>query len=450
MRLLAPSPPRSGWLPRVRPTAVRSRRSWPTRRSARSSPTWPRSWVDPSDRWEPRRARTCARCRPPTVPGAGAAFRRFSQWLARAHDVYVDEDSIARLRALDRQHSLLFLFSHRSYLDGALVPEVVASGRMSTPFTFGGANLNFFPMGGIASRSGVIFIKRSTSDIPVYRQALRSYIAQLLKNKANLAWSIEGGRTRTGKLRPPAFGIMRYVADAVERGRRGRRPDRARLDRLRPAARGLDDDLGGQGREEAARGPALALQVRARAEQPPRSGLRRLRRADLAGRADGRAAGGRVRGAVRHRADRPRVVPPHQPGHPGDGDRHRQHGHPRRGPGAVAGAGAGDGRADRGLPRASAAGGSPARSTSRSARRCGARCRSSSARGCSCPTTAAPRPCGGSRPTSTWSRRSTATPRSTSSSTARSASWRCWPPPRATRATSAPLPRPRRCGCASC
>jgi glycerol-3-phosphate O-acyltransferase len=147
--------------------------------------------------------------------GTGAAFRRFSQWLARAHDVYVDEDSIARLRALDRQHSLLFLFSHRSYLDGALVPEVVASGRMSMPFTFGGANLNFFPMGSIASRSGVIFIKRSTSDIPVYRQALRTYIAQLLKNRANLAWSIEGGRTRTGKLRPPAFGIMRYVADAV-------------------------------------------------------------------------------------------------------------------------------------------------------------------------------------------------------------------------------------------
>lgn len=145
----------------------------------------------------------------------GAAFRRFSQWLARAHDVYVDEDSVARLRALDRKHSLLFLFSHRSYLDGALVPEVVASRRMSMPFTFGGANLNFFPMGQVASRSGVIFIRRSTGDLPVYRQALRSYIAQLLENRSNLAWSIEGGRTRTGKLRPPAFGIMRYVADAV-------------------------------------------------------------------------------------------------------------------------------------------------------------------------------------------------------------------------------------------
>ena len=90
------------------------------------------------------------------------------------------------------------------------------SGATEATYTFGGANLNFFPMGGIASRSGVIFIKRSTSDVPVYRLALRAYIAQHLKNKSNLAWSIEGGRTRTGKLRPPVHGILKYLTDAVE------------------------------------------------------------------------------------------------------------------------------------------------------------------------------------------------------------------------------------------
>ncbi len=146
----------------------------------------------------------------------GAAFRKFLHWMGRAHDVYIDEDSVAKLRALDSQHSLLFVFSHRSYLDGMLVPEVVGSRRITMPFLFGGANLNFFPAGPIASRSGIIFIRRSTGDIPLYRLALRSYISQLLANRANLAWSIEGGRTRTGKLRPPTYGILRYVADAVD------------------------------------------------------------------------------------------------------------------------------------------------------------------------------------------------------------------------------------------
>lgn len=35
------------------------------------------------------------------------------------------------------------------------------------------------------------------------------------RGAANLCWSIEGGRSRTGKLRPPRYGLLRYVADAV-------------------------------------------------------------------------------------------------------------------------------------------------------------------------------------------------------------------------------------------
>ena len=71
-------------------------------------------------------------------------------------------------------------------------------------------------MGGWAKRTGTIFIRRQIKDIPVYRFALRAYAAQLVQNHANLTWSIEGGRTRTGKLRPPVFGILRYITDAVD------------------------------------------------------------------------------------------------------------------------------------------------------------------------------------------------------------------------------------------
>src|SRR5206468_1596016 len=33
--------------------------------------------------------------------------------------------------------------------------------------------------------------------------------------RANLGWSIEGGRTRTGKLRPPRYGLLRYLVDGL-------------------------------------------------------------------------------------------------------------------------------------------------------------------------------------------------------------------------------------------
>ena len=144
------------------------------------------------------------------------AWRGFSRWLMRAYDVLVDEDQIAQLRSLDRKATLAFAFSHRSYLDGMLLPEEIAANRLSSAFTFGGANLNFFPMGGLAKRTGTIFIRRQTKDIPVYRFVLRAYTAQLVQNHTNLTWSIEGGRTRTGKLRPPVFGILRYLTDAVD------------------------------------------------------------------------------------------------------------------------------------------------------------------------------------------------------------------------------------------
>ena len=91
------------------------------------------------------------------------------------------------------------------------------TGTGSSPaFTLGGANLNFFPVGQMARRSGIVYIRRSTRDQPVYKLALRAYIGQLIRNRKNLSWSIEGGRTRTGKLRPPTYGIVRYVVDSIE------------------------------------------------------------------------------------------------------------------------------------------------------------------------------------------------------------------------------------------
>ncbi|OSC41345.1 lysophospholipid acyltransferase [Mycobacterium decipiens] len=144
------------------------------------------------------------------------AWRGFSRWLMRAYDVLVDEDQITSLRKLDRKATLAFAFSHRSYLDGMLLPEAILANRLSPALTFGGANLNFFPMGAWAKRTGAIFIRRQTKDIPVYRFVLRAYAAQLVQNHMNLTWSIEGGRTRTGKLRPPVFGILRYITDAVD------------------------------------------------------------------------------------------------------------------------------------------------------------------------------------------------------------------------------------------
>lgn len=142
-------------------------------------------------------------------------WHRFGRWMLRGYDVLLDEEKLAALRALDRNHSLVFLISHRSYLDEWALPSALVGFGIEPPFGFAGANLDFFPLGTVARRTGIVHIRRSTAGAPVYKLALRGYLRQLIATQSNLIWSIEGGRTRTGKLRPPRFGLLRYVADAV-------------------------------------------------------------------------------------------------------------------------------------------------------------------------------------------------------------------------------------------
>jgi glycerol-3-phosphate O-acyltransferase len=149
------------------------------------------------------------------VPPVVRAWHALSAWMVRGFQVVVDDDDLAKLRALDRDHALIFLISHRSYLDQFSFPPRLTQEGISPTFGLAGANLNFFPLGTLARRNGFIPVRRATGDVPVYRLALRALVGQMVASGRNLVWSIEGGRTRTGKLRPPRYGLLRYVTDAV-------------------------------------------------------------------------------------------------------------------------------------------------------------------------------------------------------------------------------------------
>src|SRR4029078_12096643 len=53
----------------------------------------------------------------------------------------------------------------------------------------------------------------------VYKFVLRQYIDYLIEKRFPLEWYIEGGRSRSGKLLPPRFGLLAYVIDAYRRGK---------------------------------------------------------------------------------------------------------------------------------------------------------------------------------------------------------------------------------------
>ncbi len=147
---------------------------------------------------------------------AVATWSRVGRWFTRAYRVDADTESLESLRRLNESASLVFLPNHRSYIDPFVLRSVLEGHGFPPNHILGGVNLSFFPMGSIARRSNIVFIRRQFRDAPVYRAMLGEYLAHLVRTGANLEWYIEGGRTRTGKLRPPRMGILSYLLDAFD------------------------------------------------------------------------------------------------------------------------------------------------------------------------------------------------------------------------------------------
>ena len=64
-----------------------------------------------------------------------------------------------------------------------------------------------------------MYIRRSFGEDTLYTTLVQSYIDTLLQGGFNLECFIEGGRSRTGKLLPPKFGILSFILDSILYGR---------------------------------------------------------------------------------------------------------------------------------------------------------------------------------------------------------------------------------------
>ncbi|MGV9801076.1 glycerol-3-phosphate 1-O-acyltransferase [Mycobacterium sp. NPDC003449] len=148
------------------------------------------------------------------IPTLGRAI------FSRGFDPRIDYDrgEIETMRHALEMHPAVLLFSHRSYLDGVIVPVAMQENRLPPVHTFAGINLSFGLMGPLFRHSGVIFIRRKLDD-PLYKYVLRQYVGYIVEKRFNLNWSIEGTRSRTGKMLPPKLGLLSYVADAYLDGR---------------------------------------------------------------------------------------------------------------------------------------------------------------------------------------------------------------------------------------
>jgi glycerol-3-phosphate O-acyltransferase len=143
------------------------------------------------------------------------ALTRKIRTLGYKADMVIDRESLERTRQISREHPCVFLFTHKSHVDGFAHLSVLYENDFPAPHTLGGINMAFAGLGYTFRHSGAIFIRRSFSDDELYKLVLRRYIGYLMDKRFSLSWAFEGTRSRVGKLMPPRYGLLKYVIEAA-------------------------------------------------------------------------------------------------------------------------------------------------------------------------------------------------------------------------------------------
>jgi glycerol-3-phosphate O-acyltransferase len=137
---------------------------------------------------------------------------------AAHHDVDYSEADLRSIYRAAAETPLVFLPSHKSNFDHLVFQHVLYENELPLNHTAGGINMNFFLIGPLLRRSGIFFIRREFKNNEPYKFVLRQYLDYLLEKRFALEWYVEGGRSRSGKLREPKLGLLAYVADSYQRG----------------------------------------------------------------------------------------------------------------------------------------------------------------------------------------------------------------------------------------
>ena len=132
--------------------------------------------------------------------------------------VVVDQEGMVKIRNISKKMPFVIIPCHRSHIDYLLLSYVFYKHNIQLPFIAAGTNMSFFPMGPIFRRSGAFFMRRSFKGNPLYSEVFAKYLKVLLQEGLPLEFFIEGGRSRTGKMVMPKYGLLSMILQAYKEG----------------------------------------------------------------------------------------------------------------------------------------------------------------------------------------------------------------------------------------
>ena len=126
----------------------------------------------------------------------------------------IDVFNADRVRDIALDHQLVYVPCHRSHVDYLLMSYVIYDENLAIPYIAAGDNLNVPFIGRILRGGGAFFIRRSFRDNRLYSSIMRAYVLQLVKLGVPLEYFVEGGRSRTGRMLKPRYGMLGMTVDA--------------------------------------------------------------------------------------------------------------------------------------------------------------------------------------------------------------------------------------------
>ena len=146
-------------------------------------------------------------------------WEKFLTWLwNNIYDgVVVDKPGLAKIRNVSKKMPFVIIPCHRSHIDYLLLSYVFYKHNIQMPFVAAGTNLSFWPLGYIFRKSGAFFIRRTFKGNRLYGEVFAKYLEVILKEGLPLEFFIEGGRSRSGKMVMPKFGLLSMLIQAYRK-----------------------------------------------------------------------------------------------------------------------------------------------------------------------------------------------------------------------------------------
>ena len=136
-------------------------------------------------------------------------------WRRMYNRIQVDEKGLEKVREASIKGPIILIPSHKSHIDYLILSQLFYHYDLGLPVIAAGDNLLLPVIGSLLRKSGAFFIRRSFKGDALYTALFRAYIWHLIRQGFTVEFFIEGGRSRTGKLRMPRVGMLAAIMDLV-------------------------------------------------------------------------------------------------------------------------------------------------------------------------------------------------------------------------------------------